>query len=61
MDKPQECHLIVVKRVLRYIKGTIDHGVVMPRKKNTSTNAELHGYTNSYFSGDKDEKESIAG
>ena len=33
MEKPKECHLKVVKRVLRYIKGTIDHGVLMPRKK----------------------------
>lgn len=55
--KPQECHLTAVKRVLIYIKGTIDYGVLMPRK-NTSTNAKVHGYNDLYFSGDQDEKKS---
>ncbi|XP_050909995.1 secreted RxLR effector protein 161-like [Lathyrus oleraceus] len=62
MEKPQECHLTTVKRVLRYIKGTIDHGVVMSRKnKNISTNVEVYGYTDSDYNGDQDEKKSIAG
>ncbi|XP_058725779.1 secreted RxLR effector protein 161-like [Vicia villosa] len=61
MEKPQECHLTLIKRVLRYIKGTIDHSVLMPMKKSTSTNAEVHGYTNSDFSGDQDEEKSIVG
>ncbi|XP_058753202.1 secreted RxLR effector protein 161-like [Vicia villosa] len=59
MEKPQECHLIAVKRMFRYIKSTIDRGVVMPRQ-NTSTNAKVYGYTDSDFSGDQDEKKSIA-
>lgn len=58
MEKPHECHLIIVKRVLRYIKGKIDHGVLMPRQKDTITNVEVHGYTDSDFSGDQDEKKS---
>lgn len=61
MEKPQECHLSAVKRVLRYIKGTIDHGVLMPRQQKTSTDAEVHGYSDSDFNGDQDEKKSIAG
>ncbi|XP_058750756.1 secreted RxLR effector protein 161-like [Vicia villosa] len=60
MEKLQECHLRAVKRVLRYIKGTIDHGVLMPEQKNTITNGEIRGYTNSYFCGDQDEKKSNA-
>ncbi|XP_050875527.1 uncharacterized protein LOC127079150 [Lathyrus oleraceus] len=39
IEKPQECHLTTVKRVLRYIKATIDHGVLMPKKKKTNINA----------------------
>ncbi|XP_050919046.1 uncharacterized mitochondrial protein AtMg00810-like [Lathyrus oleraceus] len=39
VEKPQECHLIIVKRMLRYIKGTIDHGVMVPRKNKTNTDA----------------------
>ena len=61
MEKPQEGHLIAVKRVLRYIKGTIDHGVLLPRKSKGNTEIEVHGYTDSDFSGDQDEKKSTAG
>lgn len=60
MEKPQECHLNAVKRMLRYIKGSIDHGVLMLRRNNTITYAEVHGYTDSDFSGDEDEKKSTA-
>lgn len=35
MDRPHECHLTSIKRVLRYIKGMIDHGVLMPRQTKT--------------------------
>lgn len=61
MEKPQKCYLITIKRAVRYIKGTIDHGVLMPRQKNTNTNAEVYGYTDSNFSGDQDEKKIIVG
>jgi hypothetical protein len=61
MEKPQECHLNAVKRVLRYIKGTVDHGVLLPKKSKSNTSVEVHGYTDSDFSGDQDEKKSTAG
>ncbi|XP_050883926.1 secreted RxLR effector protein 161-like [Lathyrus oleraceus] len=60
MEKPQECHFTAVKRVMRYIKGMIDHDVLMPRWKKTNTYAEVYGYTDSDFSGDQDEKKSTA-
>lgn len=60
MEKPHKCHLTTIKRVMRYIKDIIDHGILMPRQKNTNTNAEVHGYTDSYFSGDQDKKKSDA-
>ncbi|XP_050920237.1 secreted RxLR effector protein 161-like [Lathyrus oleraceus] len=60
MEKSQECHLTAVKRVLRYIKGRIDHGMLMPRQKKTNTYAEVYGYTNSDSNGDHNEKKSIA-
>lgn len=49
MEKSQECHLTAVKRMLRNIKDIIDHGVIMPRQKNTSTDTKVHGYTDSDF------------
>lgn len=61
MEKPQEFHLTVVKRVLRYIKGMIDHGVLMTRQKKKNTYTEVHGYTNPYFNRDQDKKKSNAG
>jgi hypothetical protein len=30
MDKPKVSHLAVLKRILRYVKGTIDCGIVFP-------------------------------
>lgn len=60
MEKVQQCYLTVVKRVLRYIKSKIDHGVLMPRRKNIITDAKVRGYTDSDFSGDQDKKKSIA-
>lgn len=59
MEKPQESYLTTVNKVLRYIKGTINHGVLMLRHENTNTNAEIHGYTDLDFNGDQDEKKSI--
>lgn len=56
MEKPQEFHLNAVKTVLRYIKGIIDHCVLMPRQNNTNTNAEVHHYIDSNFNGYQDEK-----
>lgn len=41
MEKSQECHLTAIKTVLRYIKGTIDDGVLMPRKMKTSVDEEV--------------------
>lgn len=61
MEKSQECHLIIVKRVLRYIKVEINYSVLMSRKNNTNTNVEVSGYNDSNFSGDQDEKKSTAG
>ncbi|XP_047168304.1 secreted RxLR effector protein 161-like [Vigna umbellata] len=48
------------KRVLRYIKGTLDYGILFPggRKK---TAMEITGYTNSDYGGDQIERKSTSG
>lgn len=43
MVKPRECHLIASKRVLRYIKGTLDHVILMHRHENINMNEIVHG------------------
>lgn len=44
MEKPHECHLTTFKRVLRYIKDTTDHDILIPNEKNTNTNAKVRRY-----------------
>lgn len=44
MVKLRECNFIAVNRVFRFIKGTTDHGVFIPRRRNTNIYAEVHGH-----------------
>jgi hypothetical protein len=59
MERPKMSHLSAAKRILRYIKGTMDYGIVFnkPDKKDI----ELIGYTDSNWCGDKDDRKSTAG
>jgi hypothetical protein len=58
MEKPTVEHLMAIKRVLRYIAGTIDLGCHFGRKGNTS---ELVGYSDSDLAGDVDTRQSTTG
>ena len=49
---PKESHLSVVKRILRYLKETIDIGLWYPK----SDNFELIGFSNTDFFGCKVER-----
>ncbi|KAK2975035.1 hypothetical protein RJ640_023932 [Escallonia rubra] len=55
---PKESHLIAVKRILRYLKGTHDLGLWFPR--NTSF-FYLIGYSNADYAGCKTERKSTSG
>ncbi|GAU51473.1 hypothetical protein TSUD_95880 [Trifolium subterraneum] len=61
MEQPRLCHLIAAKRIMRYIKGTIDHGILMPSQKSTKGEISGHGYSNSDRGGDQDDKKSTVG
>ena len=43
MTDPRHIHLVVVKRVVRYLKGTIEYGF----KYDTNQKTNLHGYVDS--------------
>ncbi|GAU20588.1 hypothetical protein TSUD_297610 [Trifolium subterraneum] len=58
-DKPKTSHLSAAKRILRYIKGTMDYGIVF--KKPNKRSLDLIGYTDSNWCGDKDDRKSTAG
>lgn len=57
MHKPNKTHWIALKRVLRYLKGTIHYGLFL--KKPTSL--QLQSYCDSNSAGDLDQRNSTTG
>ena len=57
MEKPNESHLQVTKRILRYVSGTHDHEIFYPYFNNFS----LVGYTDNDNKGDVETGKSITG
>lgn len=57
MADPTEEHLLAAKRVLRYLKGTLELGVFYGRKGAI----ELFAYTDSDYAGDYDDRKSTSG
>ncbi|CAI0444726.1 unnamed protein product [Linum tenue] len=58
METPTKQHLLAVKRVLRYLKGTTTHGIWYKRLKEEDY---LIGYTDSDYAGDMDDRKSTSG
>jgi hypothetical protein len=54
---PKECHLMVVKRILRYLVHTPNFGLWYPE----GSNFNLLGYSNSDYAGCKVERKSTSG
>ena len=54
MEKPKESHWLAVKRILRYIKGTMDFGLLY----SYNNDATLYGYSDSDWGGDQVERKS---
>ncbi|KAL5720625.1 hypothetical protein ACHQM5_013276 [Ranunculus cassubicifolius] len=64
MHKPSQNHLAAVKRVLRYIKGTHDHGIWYKKDievKTQSTKVKLLGFCDSDWAGSVDDMKSTSG
>ncbi|XP_074327753.1 secreted RxLR effector protein 161-like [Apium graveolens] len=57
MEKPKQDHFMAAKRILRYIKGTLDNGLFYTH----SQNSKLVGYSDSDYSGDLDDGKSTSG
>jgi len=60
MERPKVSHLAAVKRILRYVKGTLGCGILFPAS-DMGRSCELLGYTDSNWCGDKDDRKSTAG
>lgn len=58
MERPTTVHLNAVKRILRYVKGTLDYGLVYSR---TNGNNLLTGYSDSDLAGHIDDRKSTRG
>lgn len=57
MANPSKMHILAAKRVLRYLKGTIELGMFYER----GGEDELVAYTNSDYAGDLDDRKSTSG
>ncbi|PNX98724.1 retrotransposon-related protein [Trifolium pratense] len=57
MERPTEIHLAAAKRILRYLKGTINYGVLYDKG---SLNMKLEGWTDSDYAGDNDDRKSTS-
>uniref|UniRef100_A0A803MZM1 Reverse transcriptase Ty1/copia-type domain-containing protein n=1 Tax=Chenopodium quinoa TaxID=63459 RepID=A0A803MZM1_CHEQI len=56
METPKESHWCTVKRIVRYIKGTLDYGMFY----SYGDEAKLSGYSNSDWAGDLDDRKRYA-
>lgn len=60
MSNPKKSHLIVAKRLLMYVKGTTDGGILFLVGKQ-KTDLKLIGFTDSHHGGDPVERKSTSG
>ena len=58
MDKPSSEHLAAAKRILRYLKGTVNFGVSY---KKGDRSMKVTGFSDSDFSGDINDRKSTSG
>ncbi|KAK6131079.1 hypothetical protein DH2020_035178 [Rehmannia glutinosa] len=54
---PKESHMTATKRILRYLKGTIQYGLFYPKNENFF----LKGYSDSDYAGNIDDRKSTSG
>ncbi|XP_042056179.1 secreted RxLR effector protein 161-like [Salvia splendens] len=57
MENPTTTHFKAAKRILRYLKGTIDYGLLY----SATNDYRLVGYSNSDWAGDTDDQKSTSG
>lgn len=60
MESPRKPHLLAAKRIIRYVKGTLEYGLLFPTKIREEK-ADLIGYLDAYWCGDRNDRESTAG
>ncbi|KAL8161205.1 hypothetical protein V2J09_012694 [Rumex salicifolius] len=58
MEAPTTAHMMAVKQILRYVRGTLGMGCVYRKEQG---NEDLVGYSDSDMAGDKDDRKSTSG
>ena len=58
MENPMTEHMSAVKRILRYVKGTLDLGLVYEKNE---AGIKIVGYSDSDYAGDLDDRKSTTG
>ncbi|MFV0960669.1 Ty1/Copia family ribonuclease HI, partial [Klebsiella pneumoniae] len=61
MHAPTDTHMEAVKRILRYLKGTIGDGLTYSRTSSSSAGHCISTYTDADWGGDLDERRSVSG
>ncbi|PNX63555.1 copia-type polyprotein, partial [Trifolium pratense] len=59
MDRPTELHFASLKRILRYLKGTLTDGIMYQSEAGKSL--ELVGWADSDYAGDLNDRKSTSG
>ncbi|XP_020265764.1 uncharacterized protein LOC109841261 [Asparagus officinalis] len=54
MQKPKKPHLEAIRRILRYIKGTVNYGLIYKKGEE----CEVYGYCDADYAGDHDTRRS---
>ncbi|XP_040869839.1 secreted RxLR effector protein 161-like [Glycine max] len=60
MEKPKTPHFLAAKRILRYVKRTLDLGILYPYSQK-NMEGEVFGYSDSDWCGDKDDRKNTVG
>ncbi|KAJ0391337.1 hypothetical protein P43SY_011673 [Pythium insidiosum] len=58
---PTVKHVGTIKRVMRYLAGTVEQGIVYSRQQKTSDSIDLQGYCDSDWAGDAETRKSTTG
>jgi hypothetical protein len=53
MERPTEMHFAAAKRILRYLKGSLQYGILYRKRE---LNCELEGWSDSDYAGDLDDR-----
>jgi hypothetical protein len=60
VDTPKKSHMTAVKRILRYVQGTLEYGILFPSNNNNVVN-QLVGFSDSDWCGDQVDRRSTSG